>query len=43
MDSKQLKKIIAGLSIAGLLTGASFTLTGCPKPPPSDSTPGQSG
>ena len=31
MDKKQLKKILAGLSIAGLLAGAGLTINGCAK------------
>ncbi|MGD2124685.1 MAG: SbtA family thio(seleno)oxazole RiPP natural product precursor [Desulfobacteraceae bacterium] len=34
MEINKLKKILAGLSIAGLLASASLTLPGCPKPPP---------
>jgi radical SAM modification target selenobiotic family peptide len=29
MEKKELTKILAGLSIAGLLTGFSLTFTGC--------------
>ncbi len=29
MDMEQLKKYLAGLCIAGLLSGAAFTLTSC--------------
>ncbi|THB72722.1 MAG: selenobiotic family radical SAM modification target peptide [Desulfobulbaceae bacterium] len=29
MDSKDLKKILAGLCIAGLVSGSVVTLTGC--------------
>ncbi|WP_319576149.1 SbtA family thio(seleno)oxazole RiPP natural product precursor [uncultured Desulfobacter sp.] len=29
MDSKDLKKLLAGLCIAGLLTGSTATLSGC--------------
>lgn len=45
MDSNNLKRLLAGLSIAGLLAGTSLTLTGCPKPPSDKSgeqAPGQS-
>ncbi|MBU0729028.1 MAG: selenobiotic family radical SAM modification target peptide [Proteobacteria bacterium] len=31
MDSKNLKKILAGLGIASLLAGAAFSITGCTK------------
>jgi radical SAM modification target selenobiotic family peptide len=29
MDSQELKKVLAGLCIAGLLTGSTATLSGC--------------
>jgi len=29
MDANDLKKILAGLCIAGLISGASLTLSGC--------------
>ena len=29
MDKERLKRVLAGISIAGLLTGASFTVGGC--------------
>ena len=29
MDKKELKKLLAGLSIASLIVGASLTMTGC--------------
>ena len=29
MDKKDLKKLLAGLSIAGLIAGAGVSLTGC--------------
>jgi radical SAM modification target selenobiotic family peptide len=31
MDTTNLKKFLAGLCIAGLLSGASLTVTGCEK------------
>jgi radical SAM modification target selenobiotic family peptide len=31
MDTKDLKKFLSGLCIAGLLAGASLTLAGCPE------------
>jgi radical SAM modification target selenobiotic family peptide len=33
MDTKELKKYLSGLCIAGLLAGASLTLVGCPEKP----------
>lgn len=29
MEKKDLRKLVAGLSIAGLIAGAGLTLTGC--------------
>ena len=29
MDKKELKKLLAGLSIAGLIAGAGLSMTGC--------------
>ena len=29
MEKKDLKKLVAGLSIAGLIAGAGLTMTGC--------------
>lgn len=29
MDSKELKKVLAGLCLAGLLAGSTATLSGC--------------
>jgi len=31
MDKKELKKLLAGLSIASLIAGASLTMAGCAK------------
>ena len=31
MDRRDIKKFLSGLCIAGLLAGATLTLTGCPK------------
>jgi radical SAM modification target selenobiotic family peptide len=32
MSTEQLKKLLAGLCIAGLISGASLTVTGCATP-----------
>ena len=34
MDTKQLKKVLAAVSLAGLLAGAGLSLPGCEKHPP---------
>ena len=33
METKELKKYLSGLCVAGLLAGASLTLAGCPEKP----------
>jgi radical SAM modification target selenobiotic family peptide len=38
MDTRQLKKVLASLGLAGLLAGAGLTLPGCAKHPPAGQT-----
>ena len=38
MDSKQLKKILGTLGLAGLIATANLALPGCQKQPPSEQT-----